>query len=380
MMEHTHSEAISALQQFRAARLQGNLEKIQAALSGKSADLLSYEDVRSKVNAQETNLRELKDIPLDAIAGSVGRYADFTRRFFPVQEENENRWTRVRLQAERLDGLPPIEAYQLGEAYFVIDGNHRVSVARSLGATYIEGYVTHVDSSVPLSAGANADELILAERYTRFLENTQLKEFYPTLDLSMSAAGNYRFLEQQIKVHQEWKQQPCTFQEAARDWYQSIYLPVIHIIRQRGMLRDFPDRTETDLFVWIEKHRQEVIQNLGWSLKPETIAAELVDQYSQALGKQRRISEKKLRETLTPEALQSGPMPGEWRNRWQQAHTGRTPFSTHSGRSQRAQGWLECHECGSQHRQRDNGSVYGLHVRKKIDLTSPDLNPFKSFF
>ena len=128
MVEDTHSAAISALQQFRAARLQGNLEKIQAALSGKSADLLSYEDVRSKVNAQETNLRELKDIPLDAIAGSVGRYADFTRRFFPLQEGDENRWARVRLQAERLDGLPPIEAYQLGEAYFVIDGNHRVSV------------------------------------------------------------------------------------------------------------------------------------------------------------------------------------------------------------------------------------------------------------
>ena len=136
----------------------------------------------------------------------------------------------------------------------------------------------------------------------------------------MSAAGNYRFLERQIKVHHEWMQQPCTFQEATRDWYQSIYLPVIHIIRQRGMLRDFPTRTETDLFVWIEKHRQEVIQNLGWALKPETIAAELVDQYSQAPGKQHGVSEKKLRETLTPEALQSGPMPGEWRNRWQQAH------------------------------------------------------------
>ena len=68
--------------------------------------------MRDKVHAIETNQRQLKDIPLDAIVGSVGRYAEFTRSFFPRQDEEKGRWVRVRSQMDG-GGLPPIDAYQL---------------------------------------------------------------------------------------------------------------------------------------------------------------------------------------------------------------------------------------------------------------------------
>lgn len=380
MVEDTHSAAISALQEFRAARLKGNLEKIQAALSGKSADLLSFEEVRNRVKAKETNQCELKNIPLDAIVGSVGRYTDFTRRFFPTRENTETRWARVRLQAERLDGLPAIDAYQLGEAYFIVDGNHRVSVARSLGASHIEAYVTKVETSVPLSADIDADELIRAERYAHFLEITQLKQSFPQIDLRMSVAGNYRFLERQIRVHQEWMKRAVSLPNAARDWYQVIYLPVVEIIRQRGMLRDFPQRTETDLFVWIEKHRQEVKETLGWTLQPETIVAELVDSYSQAPEKKRKRTGKMLIDALTPDMLQTGPLPGEWRNRWQQTQQEERLFRhILVALNGRKDGW-NAMKVALNIAQRDNGSVYGLHVRKKIDLTAPDIIRLRASF
>src|SRR5512145_787109 len=80
---------IQSVQDFRAARLQASVEMMRAALVGKSADLLSYEDVRQKLHARETNQRKLKNIPLEAIVGSVGRYSDFTRSFFPRQEKDE---------------------------------------------------------------------------------------------------------------------------------------------------------------------------------------------------------------------------------------------------------------------------------------------------
>ncbi len=379
-MEDTHSEAISALQQFRAARLQGNLEKIQAALSGKSADLLSYEEVRSKLNAKETNLRQLKDIPLDAIAGSVGRYSDFSRRFFPLQEENENRWARVRLQAESLDGLPPIEAFQIGEAYFVIDGNHRVSVARSLGATHIEGYVTQVLSDVPLSAEINPDDLIIAERYTNFLDNTQLKQIDPQLDMRMSAAGNYRFLERQIRVHQELMKQPGTFQQAAKDWYKNVYWPVIQIIRQRGMLRDFPQRTETDLYVWIEKHRQDLITHLGWQLNTEKVAVALADEHSQAPEKKHLKAEKKLWDALTPEVLHTGPMPGEWRSQWQQTHQNESLFRhILVALNGRKDGW-NAMKLALEIARRDHGSLYGLHISQRNHQQATEITRLKEKF
>ena len=55
----------------------------------------------------------LKEIPLDAIVGSVGRYADFTRSFLPLQDSDEARWARVEVGNLSLDGLPPIEVYQV---------------------------------------------------------------------------------------------------------------------------------------------------------------------------------------------------------------------------------------------------------------------------
>jgi len=307
---------LQAVQDFRTARFQANVERIQAALSRKSADLLSYEEVRQKLHATETNRRQLKTIPLNAIVGSVGRYTDFTRRFFPRQENDEDRWTRIRMRAESLEGFPPIEAFQLGDVYFIIDGNHRVSVVRSLGSKSIEAYVTEVRAEVPLSPDTRPDELIIIERYAIFLEKSDLKKAYPEINLKMSEAGNYRFIEYQIKHHQEWMDAAPTYQEAAANWYESVYSPVIQIIRKRGILRNFPHRTETDLFVWIEKHRERLNQHIGWSLDAETAAIDLAENYSQRPASRIQRASKKIIHAVTPAALDEGPMPGEWRKIW----------------------------------------------------------------
>ena len=68
----------------------------------------------------------------------------------------------VKLAMTDLAGLPPIEVYQIDQAYFVIDGNHRVSVARQLGATHIQAYVTEVQTAVPLSPDVQPDDRFLS--------------------------------------------------------------------------------------------------------------------------------------------------------------------------------------------------------------------------
>ena len=95
----------TAVHHFRSARLRADLERIRAGLSGKSADLLSYEEVRQKVKAIETSKRELRDIPLDAIVGSVGRYKDFTRHFLPRVDKDEQRWAKILTFAESMEVL-----------------------------------------------------------------------------------------------------------------------------------------------------------------------------------------------------------------------------------------------------------------------------------
>ena len=74
---------VAALRDFDEARRRGALEAIMARLTGKSDDLLSYEEIRQKLKARGNINRGLQDIPLDAIVGSVGRYTDFRRSFLP---------------------------------------------------------------------------------------------------------------------------------------------------------------------------------------------------------------------------------------------------------------------------------------------------------
>ena len=81
-----------AVRDFRRARRSAALERILARLTGKSADLLSFEDVRRKLKTRSSGSRRLQEIPLDAIVGSVGRYSDFTRSFLPRQASDEGRW------------------------------------------------------------------------------------------------------------------------------------------------------------------------------------------------------------------------------------------------------------------------------------------------
>jgi nucleotide-binding universal stress UspA family protein len=355
---------IQSVQDFRAARLQAAIELMRSTFAGKSADLLSYEDVRERLRAKETNQRTLKNIPLDAIVGSVGRYTDFTRSFFPRQEKDEDRWARVRMQVEGSEGLPPIEAYQLGDVYFIIDGNHRVSVARSLGAMHIEGYVTQVHASVPLSAEVDANGLIIAERYAHFLEETRLNQSFPDIDLSMSVAGNYRVLDERIRVHQEWMGAGVSYQDAAVSWYKKVYKPVVKIIRQRGMLRDFPDRTETDLYVWIVKHRQELAEGMGWSLDHEMAAVDLLDTLSRKPGRILKRFSQKVYDAVTFDAFESGPMTGEWRRVLMETRDSDRMFKrVLAALNGRKDGW-DVFDHAAQIAQKEKGRVFGLHVCK----------------
>ena len=321
MTARSKRKFIEAQRHFGYARLQADLERVLARLTGKSPDLLSYEAVRKQLIATSVSKQVLKDIPLDAIVGSVGRYTDFTRSFLPLRDSDKTRWANIEVEFESMEGLPPIEVYQIGDSYFVIDGNHRVSVAHQLGATHIEAYVTEVKTKVPLPPNTKPDDLILRARYARFLEQTQLDEHYPDVDLTMTAAGNYRILEHQIELYRHWlqqeKQRDVLYSDAAANWYIHNYVPVVGVIRARGMLRDFSNRTEADLYVWIVKHMEELQERWGWQVEPEAAISDLVEDYSNNPRYRLARMGEKLLERVIPGLLDDGPPPGQWR---QKAH------------------------------------------------------------
>src|SRR4030042_1380910 len=306
-----------AVQDFRSARLKATLREIIARLTGDTSELLSYDEVRQKLKAQVSPKNVLKEIPIDAIIGSVNRYQDFSRDFLPGKNVNEERWANIELANYSATGLPPIEVYQIGEAYFVSDGNHRVSVAKQLGTTLIQAYVTEVFTRVPLTADFQPEDLILKAEYTQFLEHTNLDQVHPESDLSVTVPGQYEVLEEHITVHRYFmgieQQHEIQDMVAAADWYDKVYLPVVFIIRDRGLLLDFPTRTETDLYLWISDHRALLEEDLKGQVEVTSAADDLVDQYSQRTYRVLARLGNKIVKALVPPSLEAGPAPGEWR-------------------------------------------------------------------
>ena len=311
------SPSLSAIHDFRRARQQANLDAVIGNLIGRPSGLLSFDDVKHKLKGSISGGRRLAEVPLDAIVGSVGRYSDFNRQFRPRNDSDELRWTRVKAAMEGPLGVPPIELYRIGNAYFVLDGNHRVSVLRRMGATQAQAYVTEVQTRVPLSPYDSPDDLILKAEYAEFLDHTKLDEQRPQADLRVTSPGRYAGIEEEIAAHHAnfaaTQGHGESFEAAAANWYDTIYLPVIDSIRRQGILLDFPARTETDLYVWIAQHRAELEHALGWNIAPDAAASDLVNRHSRAPRRVIARLGERLWEAVTPGALISGPPPGEWR-------------------------------------------------------------------
>ncbi len=301
----------SALDDFHQARRQAAMQQLLARFTGESTELLSYDDIRKKLKV--TNLRErgLQDIPVDKIIGSVGRYNDFTRSFLPKSNTSEERWARVKMAVSDLTGVPPIEVYQLGDAYFVIDGNHRVSIARQLGMPTISAFVTEVKTRVPLTVHDNPNEIICKSRYAEFLERTNLDKLRPEADLLMTFCAQYSVLLDHIDVHRYYMgldfQRDVAYEEAVAHWYDEVYMPVVEMIREQGIIRNFPERTEADIYWLLAEHRAELEEALGWEVDPGTAVTDL------ARKKKTGTAISRVLDAVVPDELESGPAPGQWR-------------------------------------------------------------------
>jgi|SRR5690606_7911769 len=88
--------------------------------------------------------RLVEDVLLERVVGSLGRADDYTADFLPRRGSDEERWARVRVALDSLEGVPPIELYQVGADYYVKDGHHRVSVMKRMGLRHVEAYVTRL--------------------------------------------------------------------------------------------------------------------------------------------------------------------------------------------------------------------------------------------
>jgi hypothetical protein len=129
---------------FAAARRRAWLRRLDVRFRGRNrgAATASFHDLQNERRAHNRVRRGIRVVDTDRIVGSVGRSKDFDRRFLPLRASTGERWKRVDVAFHRGVDLPPVSLYKLGDAYFVLAGNHRVSVARYHGLRTVEAEVT----------------------------------------------------------------------------------------------------------------------------------------------------------------------------------------------------------------------------------------------
>ena len=200
---------------WNQARREFIIQKIKCAFDECSLDLIPFEEAREQLHLNQKICLGLQNVELDKIRGSVGRYNDFTSAFLPKSESLRERWQNV-WTASANKGLTPIELYKVGEAYFVSDGNHRVSIARSEGMDTIEAYVCEYITPIELSADADLDEVLAKAEYAEFLNNTQIQ---PEKEILFTVSGCYLELEGQIRSVQrsleKARNEQVSYEEAA---------------------------------------------------------------------------------------------------------------------------------------------------------------------
>jgi nucleotide-binding universal stress UspA family protein len=307
-----------AIEDFRSARAKARLQHLWTSITGKSDELLQYDDITRKMHIAGQSSKGLKEIPVEAIVGSVNRYFDFDKNFLPLRDEDMERWARVKamMTSPGSPGLPPIRVYKIGEAYFVMDGNHRVSIAKQMGMEKLEAHVTEIRTKVTLSPEDSPEEIILKAEYTDFLDSTHLDEVLPEVDLTLTFPGQYDTLEEHIHVHRHYmgleQQREIPWEEAMQHWYDTVYQPIVEIIREQKILKEFPERTETDLYIWVLDHQTYMQEELGWAIRPERAAADLVEKKGRRFF---RILQRKFENFLRfllPKQLEDFSKPGEW--------------------------------------------------------------------
>ncbi|MFN8498919.1 MAG: hypothetical protein U0641_13800 [Anaerolineae bacterium] len=276
---------VQSYDKFENARRRASVQDLLGLVTRQSNTLVPFDEVRARLRTATEVKRGTTVIPLNAIVGSVGRYRDFTREFLPRDVALEERWRRLDEAVNSLQDIPPIEVYKLGDVYFVRDGNHRVSVARANGMTDIEANVTEIPLQVPLTPDMNVDQIIIAAEQADFFDRTGLHKMFPEADMTFTAPGRYTEMLEHIDAHRWYmgvaQDREVPYDEAVRSWYENVYLPAVAVVRDSALLKDFPKRTDADLYLWTMRHLADLRDEYGEGVDAGIAAADLARQHTE---------------------------------------------------------------------------------------------------
>jgi hypothetical protein len=265
----TGSPSQDAQHDFSRARRARLLADIARRLRREPDDvglILPFEEVVEALGRTGQVDRGLQVVQLDAIVGTVDRAADFDRGFRPTSQRLRSRWERIAAAQRRGEAMPPVSLFLVGELYFVRDGHHRVSVAKSQGRDDIDAYVTEVTTRLKLGADLRVSELPLKDHERLFRERVPLGA-EQRMRISLSEPWDFGWLAEMVEA---WgfrmMQERGHFadrHEVAKRWFEHEYVPVSEMLAEGGLTER--GETETEAYMRLAGQRYMILRTHEWS-------------------------------------------------------------------------------------------------------------------
>lgn len=259
------SDARDDFTRLRRARV---LARLRRRLRGESGDvdlILPFEEVVAALGRLGEQRLGLREVPVDAIVGTVDRTTDFDRRFRPTSGRPRDRFERIALAMRRGESMPPISVYQVGEVYFVRDGHHRVSAARALARATIDAEVTLVRTQVGAGGDLRASDLPLKGHERVFFERVPLRGEQRTR-IRLTDPTRYDELAEGVEAwgfrvmqdRETWLDRSTV----AERWFTEEYDPVVGMLREAELLG--PGTTDTESYMRIAGLRFRLLRSHTW--------------------------------------------------------------------------------------------------------------------
>jgi hypothetical protein len=260
------SDAQSDFSRARRSRLLADIGRRLRREPDDVALMLPFEEVVEALGRTGQHDLGLQIVPLDAIVGTVDRGVDFDRGLRPTSARLRSRWERIAAAQRRGESLPPVSLYKIGDLYFVRDGHHRVSVAKSLGRDDIDAYVVEVTTRLRLSEETLVSDLPLKDHERLFRERVPLPpEARRRIDLS--DPWDYGMLSEAVEA---WgfraMQNRGSYMDrpsVAHHWFTEEYEPVVELLRAGDLIED--GETETEAYMRVAADRYRVLRTHEWS-------------------------------------------------------------------------------------------------------------------
>lgn len=232
--------------------------------SRRRAPLLPLMEVKHRLELVEQGNIGIQPIRVDSIVGTLDRSRDFDRQFRPLRPEQQ--------AAARLDMLrkafpnndfPPIAVYEIGGAYFVSDGYHRVALARERGILELDAEITQIRANYALPPDVDIRQVIHTQQRQQFMAQSGLARSRPDADIEFSCPHGYPELLELIKAYgfdlQQQSHTLLTPAEVAADWYDGVYLPGVTALRHQHIADAYPYKKDADLFLWMYQQRRRLL-------------------------------------------------------------------------------------------------------------------------